>query len=470
MDFFEDDKEYIRELLERFENSQAGKGLHFFDSGELEDIIYYYINEGQITKAANAIEYALQNFPTEHSFQIFKAQYYLHNSEPEKALAILNNLQDVDSDNPDLYLTRANVYSSMRDYNQAIRQYKIALNLSQDDLDEIHTSIAFEYLNLRQYQRAIVHLKTAFKMNPSNTSLLYEIGHCYDQLGTLDDAIAFFDEIISKNPYSQVAWFNLGMAYTSAELYEKAIDAFDYAIAIEPGFIPAYYSKAQCFEQMEKFDQAIQVYKLTFEHEKPDAMIFFYIAECYTELEKYSTAIEYYRKSIGADRQFADSWMGIGICFAEMEDYAEAMSHMYQALKLEPDNTEYLRLIANNCLSLDLKLEAEAALKKATEIQSDQPEAWFELADLYALHFDDYPKALQTMDEGLFFQPDNVQMAYRRVVFLYRCGRTREAILELYIALSQDFSLHVSMFEYDSTLLFSDEIVEVIRSFKNQNE
>jgi hypothetical protein len=83
MDNYEEDKEYLRELLERFEGVAGEGGYSFFDSGELEDIIYYYFSEAELPKARKAIDYAIKQFPAEVSFQVFKAQYFLNNGEPE---------------------------------------------------------------------------------------------------------------------------------------------------------------------------------------------------------------------------------------------------------------------------------------------------------------------------------------------------------------------------------------------------
>jgi tetratricopeptide (TPR) repeat protein len=253
MDNYEEDQEYLRELLERFESVSGEGGYSFFDSGELEDIIYYYFSESELVKARKAIDYAIEQFPAEVSFQVFKAQYFLNNGEPEKALARLNSLDAVDPQNPDISLTRATVYSSMHKHAEAIKEYQKSLAKVDEDLDEIHTSIAFEYQNLRDYKKAAEHLKKAIRINKENESLLYEIGYCYEMGQMSEDAIEFFTQEINTRPYSLVAWYNLGIAYSTLELYEKAIDGFDYSIAIDPTFTPAYFSKAQCFEQMEMY-------------------------------------------------------------------------------------------------------------------------------------------------------------------------------------------------------------------------
>lgn len=469
MDNYEEDKEYLRELLERFESGVGEGGYSFFDSGELEDIIYYYFSESELQKALKAIDYAIRQFPAEVSFQVFKAQYFLNNGEPEKALARLNSLDALDPQNPDVSLTRATVYSSMHKHAEAIKEYQKALSKVDEDLDEIHTSIAFEYQNLGDYTKAAEHLRKAIKLNKENESLLYEIGYCYEMGLMSEEAVRFFTREIDNRPYSYVAWYNLGMAYSALELYEKAIDSFDYAIAIDPSFTPAYFSKAQCYEQMEMYHEAINVYKYTFELEKPDAMTYYYIGDCYASLEKYDTAIEFYRKSISHERHFSDAWMGIGLCFVELGQHSEALSHMEQAIKLESDNAEYHIVLAETQLALGMNDEAVLAYEKASELEPYHAEIWLDYSDYYADVKKDYTKALEILENGIYYQSENSALTYRRVAYLYEAGRHKEAILELFIALTQDFETHNQLLDYSEKAKNSPEILAVIESYKNQD-
>jgi len=469
MDNYEEDKEYLRELLERFETGVGEGGYSFFDSGELEDIIYYYFSESELHKARKAIDYAIEQFPAEVSFQVFKAQYFLNNGEPEKALARLNSLDALDPQNPDILLTRATVYSSMHKHAEAINEYQKALTKVDEDLDEIHTSIAFEYQNQGEYVKAADHLKKAIKLNKENESLLYEIGYCYEMGQMSEEAVGFFTREINSRPYSYVAWYNLGMAYSALELYEKAIDSFDYAIAIDPAFTPAYFSKAQGYEQMEMYHEAINVYKHTFELEKPDAMTYYYIGDCYASLEKYDTAIEFYRKSISLERHFSDAWMGIGLCFVEQGQHSEALSHMEQAIKLESDNAEYYIVLAETQLALGMNDDAEHSYEKASELEPYHAEIWLDFSDFYADIKKDYIKALEILENGIYYQGENSALTYRRVAYLYEAGRHKEAILELFIALTQDFDAHIQLLEYSEKAKNSPEILAVIESYKNQD-
>jgi len=463
---FDEDEEYIRELLDRFEKGLHLGGYSFFDSNELEDIIYHYFSSAELTKARSAIRYALDKFPADITFEILNAQYLINIGEAQKALNKLTQLRKQDPRNPDIMLTRASVLGGLNRHEEAIGEYIQALAHVDDDKEDIYTGIAFEYESIGNYEKASEYLKQALDADPDNENLLYEIGYCFDLGSMSEKAVEFFEGVVDRKPYSHVGWYNLGLAYIVQELYEKAIDAFDFAIAIDPKFTPAYFNKAQTYEQMGLYSDAISTYKQTFEIEKPDAMTWYYLGECYERLEKYEKAIENYRKSVNLDKQFSDSWMGMGICYSELGQKAEALTHMKHAIKQEPENPEYHILFADLLIENGQYEEAEKAYLRVSELDPYHPELWLDFSEFYVAIYGNYDKALEIIEDGTYFQPQNASLSYRRVAYLAESGREKEAVRELYIALSQDYDGFKALLDYSEKARLSIAINDAIQSFR----
>lgn len=470
MDYnFEEDEDYIRELLERFEKTNSGNGSSFFDSQELEVIIYHYFSESDFTNAKKAIDLALKRFPSDNVFHLLMAQYLVNNDEPEKALKLLSRIQPSEPNNPDIITTKAGVLSAMHKHDDAIKEYRKALKYINEGLDEIYTSIAFEYESLNQFDKAVEYLKKAHHVEPKNEGVLYELGYCFEIGSMTDESITFFEDLVNREPYSGVGWYNLGMAYKTVDLYEKAIEAFDFSIAIDPEFTPAYYIKAQTYESMDLFSQAVKVYKQTFEYEKPDAMVYYYIGDCYEQMKKYETAIEYYHKSIELEQQLSDAWMGIGICSDELGRKQEAIPFMEQAVKLEPQNADYWYILADCYNGLKLTEEALNAYNKVTELDALNPEIWLDISDFYAKELNDINKALELIDEGISLQPSNYDLMYRKVAYLLEAGNVKEAVRELYLTLPLDYEAHRALLEYSKKARLNPSIMDVISTYVELN-
>jgi tetratricopeptide (TPR) repeat protein len=470
MDYnFEEDENYIRELLERFKKTNSGNGSSFFDSQELEDIIYHFFSESDFQNAKKAIDLGMKCYPLDNVFQLLMAQYLVNNEEPGKALALLTRIQPSEPNNPDIITTKASVFSVMNKHDEAIREYRKALKFINEGVDEIYTNIAFEYEALNEYGKAIGYLKKAHEIDPQNEGVLYELGYCFEIGSMPEQSITFFEEVVNRDPYLGVGWYNLGLAYKSIDLYEKAIEAFDFSIAIDPEFTPAYYIKAQTFESMELFHQAIKVYKQTFEYEKPDAMVYYYIGDCYEQLKKYETAIEYYHKSIDVEQQLSDAWMGIGICTEELGKREEALPFMQQAVKLEPQNADYWYIIADCHNGLKCTDEALEAYRKVTELDPGNPEIWLDLSDLYAKDLNDIDKAIELIDEGIAIQPSNYEFMYRRIAYLLEAGKQKEAVRELYLTLPLDYEAHRNLLSYSQKARLNPSIMDVISTYVELN-
>lgn len=158
--------------------------------------------------------------------------------------------------------------------------------------------------------------------------------------------------------------------------------------------------------------------------------------------------------------------MGMGICYNELGQYAEALTHMRQAVKLEPENPEYWIILAESLMNNEQFAEAEKAYVKVTELDPYHPDIWLDYSEYYVTTALNYSKALEIIEDGTYFQPQNAALIYRRVAYLVDSGREKEAIRELYIALSQDFSGHTNLLEYSEKARCSTAIQDAIINFR----
>ncbi len=194
---------------------------------EFEEIIDYYIMQDMLDKADKAIIVGLNQHPATITLFLKKAQLYTARNEFKKALRILDDIERLEPGDPDVYKHRAMIYSQSGEHKQAIVSLEQALDVSQDERDELFAQIAFEYESLGDYDQAIRHLKKALKANPDNEGVIYEIAFCFDVSGRMEDAVAFLQ---NTSTTTQIQWppgSIIGVTYKALELYEKAVEAFD---------------------------------------------------------------------------------------------------------------------------------------------------------------------------------------------------------------------------------------------------
>ncbi len=455
----------IGNLTSRFENMLKGTEGEYFDSEEFEALIDYYQQSFNTEKARLALELAMQQHPFNANLKIKQARQLASESNYLMALDILNELEIYEPNDPEILMTRANIFSMMMEFKKAISELKKTIELvDADELEEIYSSIAFEYENLGQYKQALEFLKKALTINPSSDALLYEIGMCYEVDKKLDKSITFFNQYLNDHPHSIAAWFNLGLSYHHSEQYEKAIDAFEYVLAIDHRNLSAYLSMAQSYSNLENYSKAIEIYRESFALGKPEALTYYSIGECYEKMQDFRPALINYRKALELDEELPEPWAGIGVIFDEEGNTKTGIRYLMKACELDPLNTEFLLILADMYIKQKDYDKASGCFLKIEEIDPNDPDLWIEHANLYVIK-EDYETAVNLLKTGLTNQPENSTILYRLVASLMLNKNPVQACYYLENALETDFEGHQELLEYYPEIINNQRVVDLIRAY-----
>jgi tetratricopeptide (TPR) repeat protein len=362
--FDDEDEEFtegnLSEDLERFEAHLKGDSMGFLDSDRLEALIDHYLINNQYTKAKLCAEHAISQFSYNPLFHLRKAQAMSAMGQLKEALHLLSQIEKWESPSCEFLLTKASIFSQLRDSKNAIKYFKEALALSEpEDRDEIYLDLAMEYENANDFRNAVLVLKDAIKYNSHNEGAIYEIAFCYDQLGEYENAIKCYSDFIDENPYSFTAWYNLGNAYSKLENFEKAIWAYEYCIVINEDFGPVYFNLGSAFLSQERFADAVECFQKCMELDGEDPMALCYMGEAYEQLNDLVKARELYTKSVELAPLLPDAWLGLGIICDLEEKTEESLVFLNKAAKLDPENAGIYHVLAGAYEKKDDLIQAE---------------------------------------------------------------------------------------------------------------
>jgi tetratricopeptide (TPR) repeat protein len=382
----EDDDNFegtLGEDLERFEAHLKGDVLGFMDSDRLEAMIDHFLINNQYTKAKICAELAITQFSYNQLFHLRKAQAMSAMGQLKEALHLLSQIEKWESPSCEFLLTKASIFSQLRDSKSAIKYFKEALALSEpEDRDEIYLDLAMEYENASDYKNAVIILKEAIKYNPYNEGAIYEIAFCYDQLGEYESAIKCYSDFIDENPYSFTAWYNLGNAYSKLENYEKALWAYDYCMVINEDFGPAYFNMGSAYLSMENYAKAIECLERCMELDGEDAMALCYLGEANEQLNELEKAKRYYARSVELAPMLPDAWLGLGIVSDLEGNTEEALNLLQKAASLDPENAGIYHVLAGAHEKLNEFEQAEEYYRLSLALDSEDEEC---LADFIQL-------------------------------------------------------------------------------------
>ena len=142
MNHFEEyGNEQVSELVEKFDGMLKQGAHYFFDVEEFEVIIDHYLFSNQLEKSDLAIKYAMEQHPRISSFMLKKAQLFVSSNKINKALELLKEVENIEPENVEIFMTKAGIYSQLKRYEKAIEEYNKAIR-EAEDLEEVYTNIA----------------------------------------------------------------------------------------------------------------------------------------------------------------------------------------------------------------------------------------------------------------------------------------------------------------------------------------
>lgn len=346
---FEDifrDEEYS-DLVSRYEEMLKKDVKYFFDVYEFENIIDYYIDTNKANLALNAIRYASQQHPYSSILQLKKAQVLVEKGLAKQALQILDEIEKIESSNSDFYLLKGNALNIIGRYNEAEKNFDIAIQLLYDDKVDVIHAVAQSFEQIGRYKTAIKYLLEAFRYDNQNISLLYDIGYSYEKIGQINKSIEYYNLFLDQDPFSENAWYNLGIIYYKAEKYDKAIESYEFALAINPDFSLAYFNLANAYSEKGEYHKAILNYKEYMQYDGESVEILTYIGDCYESIGEFDMALKYFDQAIARDNYFADAFYGKANVLFRMDKVQQALPLTEKALLIDDLNPEYYFLLGN---------------------------------------------------------------------------------------------------------------------------
>ncbi len=457
-DFFES---HLKEDVERFEAAQsAGEAMGFLDSDRWELLIDHFLMNGQYSNALICTQEATEQYSYNQLFGLRRAQCHSALGNLKESLNLLTDLERMGNASFELLLTKASVFSQLKDSKNAIRYFRSALEVcNKEDRDEVYLDLAMEYENLNDMRAALKVLEEAIANNPKNESAIYEIAYCYDQLGEYERSIQCYSDFIDENPYSFTAWYNLGNAYLKMDNYEKAIWAYDYCILINDEFGPVYFNLGNAYLSINKFTKSIESFHRCIELDGDDPVALCYIGECHEQLKELDLARHFYTRSRELAPLLPDAWLGLGILEDLEGRTREGIELIKKAAELDPENGGVYHVLAGAYEKLEEYDEAADCYQLSLAMDPMDEECLTDYINLLALEsYNDALDYLEMLEES---QPVNPALNLLKVNALYVLGRKEEAVFLFKDCIEHDRNKAREIFELYPDLKNVSELVHL---------
>lgn len=406
-----DANEYPEKSISKFESMLKTDDVYFFDAEDFEEIIHHYLNNGKISLGKKAIQIGLEQHPNSMELKLLQVEVLVFEDKYEDAGKILDELQNIDAHNEEIFIQRANIQSKQDNHQAAINLLLEALQLSEDSFD-IYSLLGMEYLFIDDFEKAKRSFMRCVQFDESDYSSLYNVIYCFEFLEDFDGAIHYLNDYLQRNPYCEVAWHQLGKLYTTKELYKEALTAFDFAIISDDSFIGAYFEKGKVLEKLGKYNEAIENYETTITIEDPTSHAYLRIGRCHEKLGNNDLAKYYYYNTVHEDPLLDKGWLAITDFYSKLENYEKALFYVNKAINIDGDNALYWKKCAKIYFALGNFDEADFAYKQTVDLGNYELDTWEKWADTLK-KLGDFSSASQVLAQGIEFYPESAELLYK---------------------------------------------------------
>ncbi|MDR1671974.1 MAG: tetratricopeptide repeat protein [Bacteroidales bacterium] len=469
MNFNDEEHWYDGETMDsvhRYEDMMKNHHRYFFDIHEFENIIDYYLDIENLTQAAQVADYASHLYPSSSSIQFRMAEIMIDNGQPTKALALLNELEKLETGEYTVHLLKGAALNVLGKAREAQRQFEKAIALADEDKAQVLYDIGVSFERINQYKMALQYFLKVRAIEPDNYYIYYDLAFCCDRINDLDSSIAYYKKYLDEDPFAEYAWYNLGIVYNRKEDDEKAIEAYDYALAIYPEYTSALFNKANTLTLLNKTEEAIETYNDFLRIEPDNAAVHCYLGECHEKNHDYDCATQYFQKSLSLDNTFADAWFGMGIMNADCGRFEESVRCLKHAIALDKDNEEYLFGLATTYINLQQFDKANVLLDGLLQKTTDDEVMWCMYAHTFAQQ-EQYADAQRITTKGLQYNPDSALLRYHLAAYYLLNDDRLKGLTILEESLRkhpEDVDIFFEVFDREDNL--NDEVMALVNAYR----
>ena len=264
------------------------------------------------------------------------------------------------SEEIDKYITLGDNYFKEGKFDEAITEYKKALEIKPRDdilnkLGQAHQQKRLAGKSEEQpakidtfkSKKTLDEMPGLEREQDLSIEELYDRGISYYDKGMIDKAIEEFKEVLELDPDDIETHYHLGNAYADKEMFDEAISIYKKVIEKNPEFIDAYLSLSTLYLDMDMVDEAISLCNQAISANPDDSFLCFHLGEAYVRNEQYEEAITAFNKAISINPMDPETQYRLAESYYETKQYDLALKHATQA--------EELGYITDPTFMIDLK-------------------------------------------------------------------------------------------------------------------
>ena len=305
---------------------------------------------------------------TEKELNLTKAQNAVLSHDWGTAARLYKLLLKDDDSNIAYLKALANVYVKSNEDEKAIPYYEQIINFYPHDIEAMN-SLGAIYRRIKKYQKSVEILKKA-QGEQNISSVNYNLGFTFKEMGNYEDAIECFESVITENPDDVLTYNHLGSIYLLQKNYEKSVNSFKHGLQVDQNHPILNYNLARCYAESKNYRDSIKYFEKALRTRPGWIEAVRDFSDVLVKCQKNSSAQELVERTIKMHPQNADLLCILGNIFLSQFDYDNAVKTFEKAEEIEPNDVKILMGFSE---ALEKGDRIDEALEKAVEAADLSP-------------------------------------------------------------------------------------------------
>ncbi|KAL4484990.1 hypothetical protein ABPG74_020167 [Tetrahymena malaccensis] len=256
------------------------------------------------------------------------------------SIEVANHAININSSDWQLYYTQGQCFVNLSDYQQALKCFQKANQLSK------HESTFLElgklYTDLKEPEKAIEIYEEALQHSNDNSDILVILGVICLKQQNEQKAFKYLGQALSVNNKDLKAILAASSVMQDKQEYESALMKYKIMAKYNPNSQQLWNNIGMCFYGMKKNIFAIACLKKALYLSPFEWITCLNLGLVYMTSQQYATAYFFFTVSINLRPNYAITYMHLGQCLNRLEDFPNACSAFRKAIEIEKDYLIFL--------------------------------------------------------------------------------------------------------------------------------
>ncbi len=327
--------------------------------------------------------------------------------------------------------------------------------------------------------KAMEEYRLAIEADPSSEFLTSGLAELYVKTGRIRDAVLEAQDIIKRDPNNLEAHKLLGRIYLrslgdmpgngngSDNVLKLAIEQYEQIIKIEPNNVDDHLLLGRLYRLNNDLQKAENELKTAVKLDPDSEEAITTLALLYTDEGDTAHALQVL-SSVPDTGRSAKLYAALGATYEQRKDYKSAIDAYKHAIRLDRDNLDAIRGLAENLLNDG---QVDAALDQYKVIADANPEdaqTYLRISEIYRRQ-GKYDEALEGLKKAEAMVPDALEVPYNIAVVYQAQGRYDEAekVLQDLLKKTEKAENSYSQADRNNRAIFIERLGMVYRDQEN---